>query len=188
VELVTWAAGESRRRLSIVGTRWAHSRAVASRAQEIAAVVDPVDRDVLVAAGYLHDIGHAPELVVSGFHPLDGARWLQQQGLDRLAGLVAHHTGAVFEAEARGLGPAMARFPDERSAVSDALTYSDLTTGPAGEPVSVAERLHEIERRYGRASLVVGALQQGSEAILATVERTEQRLSRRTHGSPIATR
>ena len=114
-------------------------------------MVDLPDRSVLIAAAYLHDIGHAPELA-SGFHPLDGARWLQEQGFDRLAGLVAHHTGAVFEADARGLAQAMARFQDERSAVSDALTYSDLTTGPAGESVSVAERLREIERRYGRAS------------------------------------
>ena len=188
MELVGWAAEESRRRLAAVGSRWAHSRAVASRAQEIAAVVDPADRSVLVAAAYLHDIGHAPELVASGFHPLDGARWLQDQGLDRLAGLVAHHTGAMFEAEARGLAAAMSHFPVECSAVSDALTYSDLTTGPAGEPVTVAQRLGEIERRYGRTSLVVRALEQASEAILAMVERTEVRLSHRKDGGPIAAR
>ena len=188
MDLIGWAAEESRRRLAAVGTRWAHSRAVASRAQEIAAVIDPVDRSVLVAAAYLHDIGHAPELVASGFHPLDGARWLQEQGFDRLAGLVAHHTGAMFEADARGLAAAMSHFPVECSAVSDALSYSDLTTGPAGERVSVAERLGEIERRYGSASLVVGALEQASETILAMVERTEQRLSRRTDGGFIATR
>lgn len=133
---------------------------------------------MLVAAAHLHDIGHAPELVACGFHPLDGARWLHEQALDRLAGLVAHHTGAMFEAEARGLAEAMSRFKNERSAVSGALTYSDLTTGPAGEPVSVAERLGEIERRYGPASLVVRALEQASDTILAMVERTEQRLSR----------
>jgi hypothetical protein len=172
----------------MVGTRWAHSRVVASRAQEIAAVVDPVDRSLLVAAAYLHDVGHAPELVTSGFHPLDGARWLQEQGFDRLAGLVAHHTGARFEAEARGLTAAMSPFPVECSVVSDALTYSDLTTGPAGEPVSVAERLGEIERRYGRASLVVRALEQASETLLAMVERTEQRLSYRPDGGFIAAR
>ena len=148
-------------------------------------MVDLPDRSVLIAAAYLHDIGHAPELA-SGFHPLDGARWLQEQGFDRLAGLVAHHTGAVFEADARGLAQAMARFQDERSAVSDALTYSDLTTGPAGESVSVAERLREIERRYGRASPVVRALEHGSETILAMVERTEERLSRRSDGAFIA--
>ena len=95
---------------------------------------------------------------------------------------VSHHLrilkeAGVIEAERRGLSDAMACFPDERSAVSDALTYSDLTTGPAGEPVNVAERVGEIERRYGAASLVVRALEQASESILAMVERTERRLS-----------
>jgi hypothetical protein len=161
---------------------------VASSAREIAAVIDPLDRSVLVAAAYLHDIGHAPELVASGFHPLDGARWLQEQGFDRLAGLVAHHTGALFEADARGLATAMSPFPVESSVVSDALTYSDLTTGPAGERMGVAERLGEIERRYGRASLVVRALEQASETIVAMVERTEERLSHRPDGGFIAAR
>jgi hypothetical protein len=79
-------------------------------------------------------------------------------------------------------------FPDDRSAVSDALTYCDLTTEAAGEPVSVAERLGEIERRYGRASLVVRALEQASETLLAMVERTEQRLSHRPDSGFIAAR
>jgi hypothetical protein len=98
-------------------------------------------------------------LAAHGFHPLDGALWLRGQGLERLAGLVAHHTAARFEAEAHGLGEGLAAFADECSVVTDALAYSDLTTGPAGERVSVAERLGEIERRYGRASTVVRALE-----------------------------
>jgi hypothetical protein len=92
--------------------------------------------------------------------------------------LVAHHTGARFEAKAHGLVDRLAAFQDEASAVSDALAYSDLTTGPAGERVTVAERLGEIERRYGRASLVVRALERASDALVAMVERTEHRLAR----------
>jgi len=132
---------------------------------------------MLLAAAYLHDVGYAPELVAHGFHPLDGAVWLRQQGLERLAGLVAYHTGARFEAQAHGLADSLAAFQDERSAVSDALAYSDLTTGPAGERVTVAERLAEIERRYGRASRVVRALESASGMLLAMVERTERRLA-----------
>ena len=37
--------------------------------------------DDLVAAAWLHDIGYAPELVETGFHPLDGARYLRREGL-----------------------------------------------------------------------------------------------------------
>jgi hypothetical protein len=72
----------------------------------------------------------------------------------------------------------MAAFSDERSPVSDALAYSDLTTGPAGERVTVAERLREIERRYGRGSVVVSALEKAEDALLAMVHRTEERLQR----------
>jgi hypothetical protein len=62
--------------------------------------------------------------------------------------------------------------------VSDALAYSDLTTGPSGERVTVAERLAEIERRYGDGSLVVRALENASGTLVAMVARTEQRLCR----------
>jgi hypothetical protein len=56
----------------------------------------PDDREILVAAAWLHDIGYAPGLAETGFHPLDGARWLRTAGFgDRLAGLVAY-TPAPF--------------------------------------------------------------------------------------------
>jgi hypothetical protein len=42
--------------------------------------------------------------------------------------------------------------------------------------VTVAERLGEIERRYGRSSLVVRALESASDTLRAMVERTERRL------------
>jgi hypothetical protein len=177
VDLVAWAADQSRVRLAPLGSRWAHSEAVALRALEIAAVLAPDDRDVLLAAAYLHDVGYAPGLIVHRFHPLDGALWLREQRLERLACLVAHHTGARFEAEAHGLTDEIAAFHDEQSAVSDALAYSDLTTGPAGERVTPAQRLAEIERRYGAASPVVRALANASDTLRGMVERTEKRLA-----------
>jgi hypothetical protein len=97
--------------------------------------------------------------------------------MDRLAGLVAHHSGARFEAHTHGLADELAAFDDERSPVTDALAYCDLTTGPAGERVTVAERLGEIERRYGSASLVVRALEAASDTLRAMVTRTEERLA-----------
>jgi HD superfamily phosphodiesterase len=69
-------------------------QAVAARATELARTVDKADRDLLVAAAWVHDIGYAPPLAVTGFHPLDGARHLDRSGfLARLAALVAHHSG-----------------------------------------------------------------------------------------------
>jgi putative nucleotidyltransferase with HDIG domain len=78
--------------------------AAVARAAELIAPRLTLDSDVLVAAAWLHDIGYSQELVDSGFHPLDGARYLRDQGWDPVVvQLVAHHSGAEVEAEERGL-------------------------------------------------------------------------------------
>lgn len=132
---------------------------------------------MLIAAAYVHDIGYAPELVQTGFHPIDGARWLRDQGHPQLACLVAHHSGARFEASARGLADAIAAFPEEASAVADALTYCDLTTGPEGATISVATRLGDIEQRYGASSPVTQALEAAGPTLNGAVARTAARLT-----------
>ena len=180
MDVTVWAAREANTRLARRGSRWSHARGVALRAEEIAAAVGEADRGVLVAAAYLHDIGYADELVVHDFHPLDGALWLRAQSQERLAGLVAHHSGAIFEARSHGLAERLIAFIDERSPVSDALAFSDLTTGPTGERVTVAERLGEIERRYGTGSLVVRALEDASPTLEAMIGRTEARLAEKS--------
>lgn len=177
MDIVAWSAAEARR-LGAATARWQHSLSAAERAREIAGAVAASDRSTLIAAAYLHDIGYSPELVVYGFHPLDGARWLRLQGLDRIAGLVAHHSGALVEARARGLEAVMGEFIDERSRVSDALTYCDLTTGPAGETVAVADRLSDIERRHGTSSVTVRTMKVASSSLLAAIARVEERLER----------
>jgi putative nucleotidyltransferase with HDIG domain len=92
--------------------RWLHVQAVAAQAARLSAVPG-VARDVLVVAAWLHDIGYAPDLVDTGFHPIDGARFLRKLGADdRLVCLVAHHSCAVYEARVRGLeGVLLAEFP-----------------------------------------------------------------------------
>lgn len=92
------------------------------------------DRDLLVAAAWLHDIGYAPELRDTGFHPLDGARHLGSLGaaLSRLVRLVAHRSGAVYEAEQRGLTAQLDVYEREDCPVLDALIYADMTTGSVG--------------------------------------------------------
>jgi putative nucleotidyltransferase with HDIG domain len=131
------------------GPRWAHVQAVAARAAELAATVEPIDRALLVAAAWLHDIGYAPDLIVTGFHPLDGARHLASAGSPaRLTALVAHHSGARFEAAERGLATELAAYPLEESAVMDALVAADLTTGPQGQRLTYDERFDEILTRY----------------------------------------
>ena len=82
--------------------RWAHVQGVAARARSLAAVLG-ADADLVEAAAWLHDIGYAPGLAVTGLHALDGARYLRdtQHADAMLCRLVAHHSCAIIEAEER---------------------------------------------------------------------------------------
>lgn len=174
VDLVDWAGAEGERLLRPLGDRWAHSRAVAAAACEVAAI-DVVDGEVLVAAAYLHDIGYAPELHVTGHHGIDGALYLQAIGCPRLAGLVAHHSGCGAEAAARGLDKELAGFPHEMSATADALTFCDLVTDPRGRRVSVDDRVSEVTGRYGERHPVARGLLAALPEIRRAIADTEKR-------------
>jgi hypothetical protein len=152
--------------------RWVHVQGVAAAAVDVSTRLDGVDED-LVASAWLHDIGYAPDLVVTGFHSLDGARYLRDEGFGpRLAGLVAHHSYARIEAGIRGLGAVLdAEFPNEESLSADALCYCDMTTGPDGERVEVEERLAEIRVRYGPGDVVTQFVDRAGSEIVATVRR-----------------
>lgn len=84
--------------------RWAHSQGVAARAHSLAGILGN-DAELLWVAAMLHDIGYTPALAATGFHPLDGARYLRDHTVadERLVRLVANHSCAVLEAEERGL-------------------------------------------------------------------------------------
>jgi hypothetical protein len=155
--------------------RWTHVCAVAAKAERVSAVLPAPDREVLVVAAWLHDVGYAPGIVTTGLHALDGGRWLLQNGLSpRVAALVAHHSCALFEAEERDLAETLtAEFKQEHSATADALWYSDMTTGPDGESLDVLVRLAEVRERYGPDHLVTRFWARAKPTLLAAVARTE---------------
>jgi HD superfamily phosphodiesterase len=131
------------------------------------------ETDALIAAAYLHDVGYAPALVDTGFHPLDGARYLRDvaKADETLCRLVAHHSCAVNEALERNLHHALtAEFDEERPELVEALTYCDMTTGPDGQPLDVTERLAEIHSRYGPEHLVSRSITASTPCILAAVK------------------
>jgi hypothetical protein len=133
----------------------------------------------LVCAAWLHDVGYAPALAVTGFHPLDGARFLDAAGASRrLVGLVAHHSCAAREAGLRGLSAELVGFDDEPGPVRDALWYCDITTSPDGERVPALTRIAEIMHRYGSDHLVTRFITEATPDLLAAVARTEQLLTR----------
>jgi putative nucleotidyltransferase with HDIG domain len=158
--------------------RWAHSAGVAAEAARVAVTIDPADRELLVVAAWLHDIGYSPELHYTGFHPLDGATYLWQHGWPkRICGLVAHHSGAVFVARAHGLDTALDRYPCEQSPIADALTYADQTVGPGGQPMTLDERMAEMLARRGPDSPQARAHPQREPYLRAAAARVEHRLS-----------
>src|SRR2546425_8367164 len=176
VHLVDWAAEQAAFFLSPLTDRWSHVQGVVKKACWVGHAFDEENRSCLIAVAYLHDIGYAPSLKKTGFHPLDGARYLRSCGYERLASLVAYHSEARVEAQLRGCESALHEFPRERSAVADALTYCDITTGPTGEHVSLRERTMDIFRRYGETDIVAQALYQSLPYISLAVARTTRRL------------
>lgn len=174
-----WAERLARTLLEVpLPRRWAHVQGVASQARSLAPVLGD-DADLLEAAAWLHDIGYSPDLVTTGFHPLDGARYLRDvhQADPRLCCLVGQHSCAILEAEERGLADDLAReFPPGDLTLGDALAYCDMTTTPNGHVVSVHDRLTEITQRYGPGSIVTRFIRKASPQLISSVDRTENRL------------
>jgi len=176
--LTPWAESAAERFLAPLGNRWLHVQQVAACARRIAVVVPPQDRDLLVAAAYLHDVGYAPGLAVTGFHPLDGGRWVRDQGRSgRLACLVAYHSCATFEAEIRGfLDVLISEFKPEESVTYDALVFCDMATGPDGRALSFDERVADIYARYGHGHEVSRARDSAYSCLAGCHKRTVSRL------------
>ena len=94
----------------------------------------------MTSAGSLDPDQHQP-------HALVGAAFLADLGLDDVAPLVAHHSGARFEAGLLGIAIPGAWDPDPR--LLDILTFLDRTTGPDGRVVSLDQRRAELVARFG---------------------------------------
>ncbi|MEU0743876.1 HD domain-containing protein [Streptomyces sp. NPDC006134] len=175
--IVGWAMRIAEAELSAaLPRRWAHTRGVAERANEVGPALGE-NTGLLIAAATLHDIGYAPRLAVTGFHPLDGARFLRDKhGADeRLTRLVANHSFALLEAEERGLRDVLAsEFPLlEEPLLVDALVYCDMTTTPDGGRTSARERIAEIISRYGTDSVVGRFIRRAAPQIFSSVQRIE---------------
>jgi hypothetical protein len=159
--------------------RWAHSEGVAATARTLAPVLGP-HADAVTVAAWLHDIAYAPALQRSGFHPLDGARYLRDvQHADSLVcRLVAHHSCAAVEATERGLAADLLReFRPAPRSLTDALIYCDMTTGPQGQPMFVEDRLADIGHRYGPDHVVTRALTRSAPELTAAVVRVRRKLA-----------
>lgn len=174
-----WAQETARVHLAdALPRRWTHTCGVAARARSLAPILDEY-ADLLEAAAWLHDVGYAPALVDTTFHPLDGAHYLRdiEHADELLCRLVAHHSGAMEEAEERGLWAQLrGEFEPARGDLADALTYCDLTTTPDGTETAVEDRIAEVLSRYGPEHLVSRALERSAPRLIQATNRTARRL------------
>jgi hypothetical protein len=128
-----------------------------------------------VIAAWLHDIGYGPEVASTGFHPLDGARYVAAQGFEpHVVSLVAFHSGAHNEAEARGLADVLsAEFARPDASLLAIVTYSDMRAGPRGEDVTIDDRLADIRSRYGPEHVVTRSITASEAELRAAVAKVE---------------
>lgn len=149
--------------------RRAHSLAVGQKAAGVAQLVVPALRSDLVTAAVLHDVGYAHR--VTGFHALDGARYLAGLGFSpAVCALVVHHSASTLEAQERGLDLAVYdefRHGRDLGAAHAVLWWADMTTGPTGDTVTVEERLDEITSRYGPADVVTRFIARARDVLLS---------------------
>ena len=103
-------------------------------------------------------------------------RFLRAHDQEQLASLVAHHSGARFEAEERGLVAELAAFPVEDGPIMDALIFADMTIGPSGQPMTLDERIEEVRRRYPPDDPVHRAIVRARPLLHAAIDRIQDRL------------
>lgn len=157
--------------------RWSHVQGVYARACLAARMFDANESLLLLSAAILHDIGYSPTVASTGFHALDGARFLRDVGApEPLCALVAHHSCAYKEAELRGLSAELAQWMDMEGPLRDSLWWADMTTTPVGGTTDVNDRIEEIQKRYGPEDLVTFFIRQAGPELVQAVERTEERL------------
>ncbi|GAB3888731.1 hypothetical protein [Terrabacter terrigena] len=158
------------------GRRWAHLSAVGRLAKEAEAWGTGLPSSVVEAA-WVHDLGYASGLRDTGMHAIDGARALMRLGAPAaVVALVAHHTGAIHEAEERGLADQLGELPVPDAADLDALTLLDLVVGPSGHFTSPEDRIGEILSRYGGEDPVYRAVTRSSPSLLESAARARARL------------
>jgi len=169
--------------------RWAHVQAVAATAHRLRTQVAQA-ADASVVAAWLHDIGYARSVAATGFHPLDGARFLRDRAWpDHVCTLVANHTDAMCQAIELGLADALRdEFPDEPGIDRDILWAADASTGPRGQPVTIHERVNEVQTRYGPDHLVARCMRSSRPLLQAAADRVDSLINTRDNGTPTRSR
>lgn len=147
-ELVPAARSLARMLLQHDPQRLAHVAGAARAAEYACHRLTRVPVDLVIAAAWLHDIGYTPTLAATGFHPLDGARYLRQGGWDDMVvRLVAHHSHSALMAPHFEVADEMATFAPVEGLVADTLTFADVVAGADGKGSTVEDRIADLRAR-----------------------------------------
>lgn len=156
--------------------RLRHILIVADRVRQSARDINELHPELYLSerlaycAALVHDIGYLPEAVETGFHPIDGYRYLVRARMRQLADLIVCHSTAPEEAELLGIQP----IPCSDHLAAKLITFWDMQVGPNGETLTFAERCDDIRARYGEGSTAVGALEHALprlQELMSSIER-----------------
>ncbi len=174
-ETVIRARADVKAALVSLPRRLKHVQCVASVAAGLP--LSAAERENVLTAAWLHDIGYAPGWTITGFHPVDGARRLRELAWPtEVVSLVAYHSGAEWEARERGLAAELEDFDRPPDRLLDFVTFADMTSSPDGKRVSVEDRLAEILGRYPEGDPVHRAVTLSAPYLTAAVRRTIEAL------------
>jgi HD superfamily phosphodiesterase len=136
--------------------RLSHILVITERAERSAreiAVRHPglrLDAPTVRCAALVHDIGYLDRAKRTGFHPVDGYRFLYEHGAEALARRIVGHSSSPEEAGLLGL-----LLPEPLDDLAARLvTYWDMQVKQGGEIVGYEERYRDILGRYGEDSVV----------------------------------
>lgn len=169
------------RHLASLPDRLAHTLAVGDAAVEIDRWLRPAAGPEWVTAAYLHDIGYSPELVDTGLHQLDGARYVRSLGYsDQVCALIAWHSAAQFEIGRRGFtDQLLAEFPEpagDQAEVLRLVSACDMTTSPTGQRIPFSERTRNIFARYPAEHPVAESMREAEAGLSVVVADAMQRV------------
>ncbi len=160
--------------------RLRHVRTAAAAALLVCDTVAREDVVLLLCATVLHDIGYAPAVRSSGFHPLDGGCWLLSGGAPAtVAGAVARHSESLLQPGAAAWPTDPTVLPAAPGPVADAITYADQTTTADGRRTTLLDRLVARGRCRLPTDAVAGERDRlRTERLAYAVARVEVRMAR----------
>ena len=129
--------------------------------------------DLAESAALLHDIGYWKEIALTGFHPIDGAKFLIEHGEREIADLIVGHSCSPEEGQLLGhLG-----IEQSPNIVAKLITFWDVQVKQGGEVVTYSERYNDILKRYGEDSIVGQANKLAKSRIELIIDEVSRLLS-----------